>query len=99
MPEPAEIEHHDRQDGAQLDHHVKDLVDLVLEVQEIAGEDQMAGGGNRQKLGEALDRTEDQGRYRIVIHEILKRAGRKAWRRGLRERKRPGKGSHHGCAG
>ncbi len=87
LPQPAEGKGHDGQDRAELDHHIEDG---VMKPQQIADQDQMAGGGNRQELGETLDRAEDQGRNRVVIHEIPRT---KVPRRGLRERGGTGKSS------
>ena len=49
------------EDGAGLDHHLKDFGLVVVEVQQIGGQDQMAGGGNRQELSQAFDNAEDHG--------------------------------------
>ena len=61
FPKPTEEKHHDGQNGSELDHHVEHLAEVVLKAEQLAGKDQMAGRGDRQKFGETLDGAEDQG--------------------------------------
>jgi hypothetical protein len=49
------------QNGARLDDNLEQLAALVVEVEQIAGEDQVAGRGDRQEFGHALDDAENQG--------------------------------------
>lgn len=50
-----------RQDGAGLDDDLEELAALVVEIEQVAGEDQVAGRGDGQEFGQALDHAEDQG--------------------------------------
>ena len=49
------------EDGAGLHDDMEELAALVVEAEQVAGEDQVAGRGDGQELGEALDRAEDEG--------------------------------------
>jgi len=51
---------HHREDGAGLDHDLEELAAVVIEVEQVAGEDQVAGAGDRQEFGQAFDHAEDQ---------------------------------------
>ena len=50
-----------RQDRGELDHDLEHLAALVVEVEQIAGQYQMPGGGDRQKLGQPFDDAQYQG--------------------------------------
>jgi len=52
---------HHGEDGRQLDGDLEYLAALVVEVEQIAGHDQVAGAGDGEELGQALDDAEDQG--------------------------------------
>ncbi len=49
------------QDGARLDGDVEDLGLLVVEAEQRAGQDQVAGAGDGKKLGEPFDDAHDRG--------------------------------------
>jgi len=51
----------DGQDGAELYDYLEQLALLVIEVQQLADDDQMARAGDRQELGQAFDDAQDQG--------------------------------------
>ena len=65
------VEHAHGEDGAELDHDLEDLAGRSLEVQHLLGEDDVAGRGDRQELGEALD---DADQHRLPdqrqVHSI-----------------------------
>ena len=62
-PQLAEIEHHNRQNGAQLDHHPEHLHEIIaeLEVQHLFRQNHVTGAGNGQPLGNALNDAVDNG--------------------------------------
>jgi hypothetical protein len=53
----AEVDGQNGQDGAELDQHLEGLAGR-LEAQEMAGQQDVAGGGNGDELGQALDQPE-----------------------------------------
>ena len=55
-----EIDAEDRQDGAELDQDLEGLAGR-LEAEEMAGKQDMAGRGDRNELGQALEQAEQQG--------------------------------------
>jgi hypothetical protein len=64
-PRPAKVRTlavfpHHGEDGAGLDDDLEQLAPVVVEVQQVAGEDQVAGAGDRQEFGQAFDHAEDQ---------------------------------------
>ncbi len=72
----------DGEDRAGLDHDLERLRLLAGVARERAGDDQVAGGGDRQEFGEALDDAEQQrGDERGLVQE----AGRKK-KAGMRSR-------------
>ena len=60
-PQPAEIEHADGEDGAELDDDLEDVGQRLRQTDDAVGEDQVAGRGDGQKLGQALDDAENGG--------------------------------------
>ena len=58
-PEGAPVEDDDREDRAQLDDDVERRPLLRVEAEQLGGEDQVAGRGDRQEFGDALDDAED----------------------------------------
>jgi hypothetical protein len=46
--------------GAGLDDDIEDVPALVVRAEQVAGEDQVAGRGDRQELGEALDHSKQE---------------------------------------
>ena len=56
-----EKQHDHRQDGAQLDDHIKHTLELLRDPQghKFIQKDQMAGGGNRKPLRNALHNAEE----------------------------------------
>ena len=60
-PEGAPELHHHRQNGAQLDDDIEHIPLVAVVPKDLGGEDQVAGGGNRQKFGEPLDNAEQDG--------------------------------------
>jgi len=61
MPQPRTVFPHHRQDRRELDGDLEHLALLVVEAEQLPGEDQVPGTGDRQKFGQALDDAEDQG--------------------------------------
>ena len=71
-PEGPPVEHDHGEDRAQLDDDVEHRPARGVVAEQFAGEDQMAGRGDRDELGDALDDAEqDDGE------------DRRPWRRGL----------------
>jgi hypothetical protein len=60
-PEGAPVEDDDRQDRAELNDDVERRPFVRVEPEQVGGEDQMAGRGDGQEFGDALDDAEDQG--------------------------------------
>ena len=60
LPQAAEIDAEDRQDGAELDQDLEGLAGGV-EAEEMAGEQDMAGRGDRDELGQPLEQAKQQG--------------------------------------
>jgi len=57
----------------------KSLPFFFVEIQQIAGQNQMAGARNRQKLGDSFDDAKDQGLdQKRQFHELLAKI--KKWR-------------------
>ncbi len=59
--EPGPVFPADGENGTGLDDDFEELAALVVETEQVAGEDQMAGRGDGQELGQALDDAEDEG--------------------------------------
>jgi hypothetical protein len=61
-----------RKDGPKLDDDLKYLAAIIVEMQQVTNDDEVAGAGNRQEFGGALDQAEDQ-RFdeQIKIHAII----------------------------
>ena len=57
LPQGLEVEPEHRQHAAQLDDDFEGVA--ALELQQFLGDDQVAGAGNRQEFGDALDDAED----------------------------------------
>ena len=68
--QPAEIDHDDGKDGAELDQHLEHPAGAV-EAEEMAEQQEVGGGGNRQELGKAFDDAEDQRHKKTLIHVHL----------------------------
>ena len=67
LPEASGIDSEQGQDGAELDEHGEAA--NALETKHILGQQEMRGGGNRKKLGEAFDYAEDNGiDDRLEVH-------------------------------
>ena len=65
-PQPDEIDRQQRQDRAELDQHREGLAEIVVvEAEEVLHQQQMAGRGDRQELGQALDHAEDEGLEKV----------------------------------
>ena len=58
-PESAPVEDDDGEDRAQLDDDVERRPLLRIEAEQLGGEDQVAGRGDREEFGDALDDAED----------------------------------------
>ena len=56
----ARYSQHHRQHRAGLDHDLEDLALLVVEAEQVADQDQVAGAGDRQELGETFDDAQDE---------------------------------------
>ncbi len=63
IPDHAEetgpVEPDDGEDGAQLDEDLERLGALASEAEEVAGHDQVPGGGDRNEFGDAFDQSEE----------------------------------------
>ncbi len=59
--DPGPVFPADGEYGAGLDDDFEQLAAFVIKMQQIAGQDQMTGAGNRQELGQPLDDAENQG--------------------------------------
>ena len=69
--EAAEILPAHRADRAELDHHLEHLAGRAAEADQVDDEDQMAGRGHRQELGQALDDAEQQRpEQELQIHRV-----------------------------
>ena len=60
LPQAAEIDAQDGEDGAELDQDLEGLAGR-MEAEEMAGEQDMAGRGDRYELGQPLQQAEQQG--------------------------------------
>ena len=59
-PDAAEIDRQQRQDGAELNQDRERLAErVVAPAEEMLHQQQMAGGGHRQKFGQAFDDAQD----------------------------------------
>jgi hypothetical protein len=61
----------DGQDGAELDHDLENRAPRPGEPDQFGGEDQMAGRGDRQKLGYSLDDAEDDGGNEQGVEHVV----------------------------
>jgi hypothetical protein len=55
------VQHHDREDRAELDEHVEHRPLRGVVAEQLGGEDQVAGRGDGHELGQALDDAEQDG--------------------------------------
>ena len=62
-PKLVPVQHHYGQNGTQLDHHQEHLLELrcYIQVQKFVHQDHVAGGADRQPLGNALYNTQHNG--------------------------------------
>jgi hypothetical protein len=65
--QPAEIDHRDRKDGAQLDQHLEGAPGTV-ELEEMPDQKEVGGRRNRNEFGEAFDDAENQRHKKTLIH-------------------------------
>ncbi len=76
-PKPPEIDGQDGQNGTELDQHHEGLAEsIVIEAEEPLDQQQMPGRGHRQKLGQTLDDTEDEGLENVESHSSSEEAGK-----------------------
>ena len=61
----------DGQDRAELDHDLENLAARSGKPDQLGGEDQMAGRGDRQKLGQSLDDAEDDGGNEQGVEHVV----------------------------
>jgi hypothetical protein len=61
VAQPLRIDDHHREDRTGLDGNVEDLALLVGEAQQRPGQDEVAGAGDGQELGQALDDAHQGG--------------------------------------
>ena len=62
----------DRENGAGLDDDFEQLAAFVVEIEQIAGENQVAGRGDRQEFGQPFDDAENQGfQEKNRVHAVL----------------------------
>ena len=64
--EPPEIHDDDGEDGAELDQHLEDTARAV-EAQEVFGQQQVAGRGNRQEFCQSFEDAEQEGHKKTLI--------------------------------
>ena len=62
------VKPHDPENRAELDENLERLRALAGEADGVADDDQMAGGGHRQKFRQALDHAENQRLQQQEIH-------------------------------
>src|SRR5690606_20045568 len=60
-PERLPVLHHDREDRAELDHDVEHRPLRGVVAEQLRGENQVASGGDRDELGQALGDAEQDG--------------------------------------
>ena len=60
-PQQHAVDPHHRQDGAQLDDDLEQFSRRTFKTQQVFHQDQVAGGGNGQEFGDALDHPEKGG--------------------------------------
>ena len=69
FPQLAEIDRQDRKNCAELDQDHEGLSEIVVgEAEEALEHQQMAGGGDRQELGQALDDAENGRLDQVACH-------------------------------
>ena len=69
LPQPREIDREQSQDGAELDQDVEGLAErFVVEAEKVADQQQMAGRGDRNELGQAFDDAEEYGLDHVQRH-------------------------------
>ena len=79
IPQPGEIDRQQREDRAELDQDRERLAEVVVvQAEEMLHQQQMAGRGDRQEFGEALDQAEHRRFDKIEI--IAENAAAKAMR-------------------
>ena len=61
MHEPVAVDPDHGQDGGELDGDLEYLAFLAVEVQQLAGQDQVACGGDGQEFGESFHQAEQSG--------------------------------------
>jgi hypothetical protein len=61
VAQPLPVHQHHGEDRAGLDRDVEDLALVVGEAEQRAGENQVAGAGDRQELGETFDDAHEGG--------------------------------------
>src|SRR5690606_9085365 len=70
LDQTAEIDRQDRQDRAELDQDLEGLAGR-LEAEEMAGEQYMAGRGNRNELRQPFEQAEHQRvDERLIFHDL-----------------------------
>ena len=67
MGDLARIDRQQRQHRAQLDHHLKGL-SRAFEAKEMARQQQVAGGRDRDELGQSFKNPQEKGDQRRVLH-------------------------------
>jgi hypothetical protein len=64
-------QHHGK-NGPGLDDDLEQLAPVIVEVEQVAGQDQVSGAGDRQEFGQAFDHAEDQRlQKQDDVHELL----------------------------
>jgi hypothetical protein len=48
-------------DGARLNDNLEQFASLIIEIEQIAYQNEVTGAGNGEKLGESLDDAQNQG--------------------------------------
>ncbi len=70
--EAVEVDPADGADRAELDDHLEHLSGRSSKADQVTHEDQMAGRGNRQELGQALDDPEQQrSEQELQVHRVF----------------------------
>ena len=68
-PQPREVDRQQRQDGAELDQHIKALAErFVVETEEMADQQKMAGRRYRNEFSKAFDDAEEDRLDKIQCH-------------------------------
>ena len=86
-PDTKKIDRQQREDRAELDEHREGLAEIVIvESEKALHQEEVAGRGHRQELGQPLNHTEDEGLEQVEQHDGSAARGREVPRRSRRGR-------------